>query len=695
MRLFTTGLLLFFVTFLLAQTTHQVAVTSNVFTPSSLTIQVGDIVNWTNNQGFHNVNGSLATYPANPEGFRSGNAAPAGWMFSHTFTIPGTYTYQCDPHVGLGMVGTIVVEDVSAAEDIIVITEINYNPPAEDSFEYIEFINLGAAPVDLTDWTISSGVVFTFPAATLAPGEFMIVTGNMAAFMNVFPGYTGQLFQWTSGGTNNTGETIAISNAAGIVIDEVPYSDSAPWPTAADGGGATLVLCDFASDNTIPFNWQAASTSTGLFFGGVEFFANPGANSECAEQVPQIYFLTDNLTRTEGDATFTVDVIAQGFTTGFGPEFQVVFDAQSTATEFADFSTSPTLPISFSGGETALDTFSFTVTIIDDANAESDENLVLRLVSQSATPDSLIFITIRDNDSEVVVTPIGDINDVDADGVAISIGQAVTLRGVVHCIDFDGNAGYQFWIVDENGDGIFVFNTTDVDGYVVTEGDQVLVSGTIDQFNGLLELADVTQIAVESQNNDLTGPIEVTTLNESLENVLVTLTNITGVAENAILRAGGGYNVAVLTETNDTITLRVEDEINVDSVFLANWLSNSSNSIFVTGFVNQRDFNLPLDGFYQIYPCGEASFQVETSVNEPTWASDLKIYPNPTSGLLQINASVNLEVIRLIDLTGRELQRSQVFGEQQRLNISNLPSGTYFLQLISGNEVVTRPVVKQ
>jgi hypothetical protein len=115
----------------------------------------------------------------------------------------------------------------------------------------------------------------------------------------------------------------------------------------------------------------------------------------------------------------------------------------------------------------------------------------------------------------------------------------------------------------------------------------------------------------------------------------------------------------------------------------------------VTGLVSQRDFEAPLDGFYQLLPCSTDDFSVGSNVTEPVWASDLQIYPNPTSGLLQINASINLEVIRLIDLTGRELQRSNVNAQQQRLNISNLPTGTYFLQLISGNEVVTRPVVKQ
>ncbi len=50
-------------------TNHQVAVSSNVFTPSSLTIMVGDTVTWNNTSGSHNVDGRTATYPANPASF--------------------------------------------------------------------------------------------------------------------------------------------------------------------------------------------------------------------------------------------------------------------------------------------------------------------------------------------------------------------------------------------------------------------------------------------------------------------------------------------------------------------------------------------------------------------------------------------------------------------------------------------------
>ncbi len=88
---------------------HIVEVSNNVFTPKDLVINAGESVRWMNVQGFHNVNGSLDAYPDNPEGFINGQAASGAWTFDYTFTMVGVYDYQCDPHVGLGMVGTVTV----------------------------------------------------------------------------------------------------------------------------------------------------------------------------------------------------------------------------------------------------------------------------------------------------------------------------------------------------------------------------------------------------------------------------------------------------------------------------------------------------------------------------------------------------------------------------------------------------------
>lgn len=87
---------------------YPVEVKNDVFVPKDIYIFQGDIVEWTNSEGYHNVNADTAVFNTNPESF--GNAVDGpGWQFSHQFNIPGTYNYQCDPHAAMGMTGTVTV----------------------------------------------------------------------------------------------------------------------------------------------------------------------------------------------------------------------------------------------------------------------------------------------------------------------------------------------------------------------------------------------------------------------------------------------------------------------------------------------------------------------------------------------------------------------------------------------------------
>jgi plastocyanin len=58
--------MVFFTGSVTAQINHDVDVANFAFTPSSLTIEVGDSVTFTQTSGSHNVNGDLATFPSNP-----------------------------------------------------------------------------------------------------------------------------------------------------------------------------------------------------------------------------------------------------------------------------------------------------------------------------------------------------------------------------------------------------------------------------------------------------------------------------------------------------------------------------------------------------------------------------------------------------------------------------------------------------
>jgi plastocyanin len=77
------------------------------FTPSSVSIQVGDTVTWTWKANGHSVTSGV---PNNPNGLFDSGIKSSGSTFSHVFTEVGSFPYFCMPHGACcGMVGTVTV----------------------------------------------------------------------------------------------------------------------------------------------------------------------------------------------------------------------------------------------------------------------------------------------------------------------------------------------------------------------------------------------------------------------------------------------------------------------------------------------------------------------------------------------------------------------------------------------------------
>jgi plastocyanin len=77
------------------------ATAANQFVPGSVDIATGDTVVWNFTGGTHNVNGTSGPaedpdWPNVNSGFKSSGE------YRYTFTQPGTYTFVCDAHPGMG-----------------------------------------------------------------------------------------------------------------------------------------------------------------------------------------------------------------------------------------------------------------------------------------------------------------------------------------------------------------------------------------------------------------------------------------------------------------------------------------------------------------------------------------------------------------------------------------------------------------
>jgi hypothetical protein len=138
----------------------------------------------------------------------------------------------------------------------VTITEINQQPappaaaelaldPAltSNSFEFIELRNIGTDSLELAGSSTTAGITFTFPESTpaLAPGQYLILAANPAAFSLRYPGVSNIAGPW-SGDLANDGETLTLTGPGGSTIISITYAKA--WSSLAAGGNHTLVAYD-------------------------------------------------------------------------------------------------------------------------------------------------------------------------------------------------------------------------------------------------------------------------------------------------------------------------------------------------------------------------------------------------------------------------------------------------------------------
>ena len=215
-------------------TNHTVNTQGMSFSPNNLTVNVGDSVTFINTAGSHNVNGTLATFPNNPQGFSNPTGVSTGWTYQKVFTIPGFYNYQCDPHLP-GMVGTIVVNSLPNS-----IYDIVSNSTDHTTLK-------AAIDACSLNGVLSGAGTLTLFAPTDAAFN-LLPAGTVAALLNDIPQLTSILMHHVVGSTvmssmlsNNqvvttlNGTTVTVTiNSMGVFIDN-----------------AQVIVADIVADNGV------------------------------------------------------------------------------------------------------------------------------------------------------------------------------------------------------------------------------------------------------------------------------------------------------------------------------------------------------------------------------------------------------------------------------------------------------------
>ncbi len=182
------------------------------------------------------------------------------------------------------------------------------------------------------------------------------------------------------------------------------------------------------------------------------------------------------------------------------------------------------------------------------------------------------------------------------------LGQQVKVRGVVTSVDFRGASGLEIYIQDPTG-GVDIFNTSINTAYNI--GDNLEVTGTVAQFNGLTEINPGTgsNITVLPPGTLPTPDVEVVTLSqlnnggigEAYEGKLIRINNVTLDAPPATFGANVNYKISDAT-LSGVVDMRIDSDTDIDTT------APPAGTFSVIGVLGQFDSTNPFDSGYQLFP---------------------------------------------------------------------------------------------
>ncbi|MCH6235253.1 T9SS type A sorting domain-containing protein [Cognataquiflexum rubidum] len=254
-------------------------------------------------------------------------------------------------------------------------------------------------------------------------------------------------------------------------------------------------------------------------------------------------------------------------------------------------------------------------------------------------------------------------------GAAVDVG-AIDLR-----VDLNGLGAIDVddlvLLVDTDNDGAFQ--------------DETAISGAIDlggdiyQFTGVTALADTRRFTFGTTDAAFTPlPVDLITWEGSCEDGKTVLKWVT-----AQEKENDFFTIERSLDAKNWVEVVKIDGAGNSEVQLEYEFKGLESIPGTTYFrLKQTDF----DGTFAYSKIIRVTCQEESKFS-------LTVYPNPSNGIFKINLSQAGAEISIFDSTGKPVFHQQVQTQETFIDISDFPSGIYFLQAWNGREVVGKKVV--
>lgn len=161
---------------------------------------------------------------------------------------------------------------------------------------------------------------------------------------------------------------------------------------------------------------------------------------------------------------------------------------------------------------------------------------------------------------------------------------------------------------------------------------------------------------------------------------------------------------AILNSQNDTVVSENELISNgmnsfsycqdIDSCYTLVIYDNYDDGIccdFGNGYVsvNGQNFNGNFGSELQIDLCNTIG------INELKVDNSFRVYPNPSSDKVNIEATKPIEEVRLVDIYGKNVFQKNCSSNKELVSLQHLNSGAYFLQIITNEQIQFIKIIKQ
>ncbi len=285
--------------------------------------------------------------------------------------------------------------------------------------------------------------------------------------------------------------------------------------------------------------------------------------------------------------------------------------------------------------------------------------------------------------------------DEDTDFISDLIGDVVTVQGILNSNNYSPGDRSNFYLQDETaGINLYSRSIDFAEGKGLRPGDEVFVTGEVDQYRGLTEIVVSTMQGVQILSRDNPLVPEVLTLEEISETYEAQLVKIDFVS---LLNPGDwpeeGSNGSVsITDGTDTLDIFIDQDTDLDG-----W-TPPSGLFSVIGVVDQYTYSEPPNDGYDIRPRSREDIGPATGVEPeaeglPTEFALGQNYPNPFNPgtSLQIHLPKDEHVrVAVYDVLGKQV--AALVDDHMGAGVytidfdaAGLPSGTYFYRMQAGD----------